>query len=104
MNRPIQLSGHLGNQASGYVSSASYVPHGQFNVLSFGNGLSHLYTYNSRLQPTDIFGAFIGQTQPVLDLRYRWTPNDSSNLNNGNLGQGNDFYVRRSKVCPNLHL
>ena len=64
----------------------AYAPQGDFSQLSFGNGLAQAYSYNQRMQPSEVKYTQSGQTNYALDLVNWWgIPPGQTTQNNGNL-------------------
>jgi RHS repeat-associated protein len=96
-NRPSGLSGTLNSTATQYLADITYAPHGGWAGQTYNkNQMGRLFTYNNRLQPTEmkdgvptLNGSTVASVpNPLLDLQYLWgstTLNGNSTSNNGNL-------------------
>jgi YD repeat-containing protein len=81
-NRVNGVTGTLWGQNTNYVSNVSYAPHGAPYTYSYGNTVWPGVTYNSRLQPTQIYGTVNSDgNQFMYYLWYYW----GSTNNNGNV-------------------
>jgi hypothetical protein len=87
-NRPSALTGTFNSTPTSYLSNLSYAPHGGWTSHTYGNQLARSYTYNNRLQPTEMKDLLPSLTNPALDLQYFWGStvlNGNSTANNGAL-------------------
>ncbi len=81
-NRVSQVAGTLGGQTTNYVSSVSYAPQGAPYTYRYGNTLWPGTTYNSRLQPTQVYGTLNSDgNQFMYYFWYNW----GGTNNNGNV-------------------
>jgi RHS repeat-associated protein len=67
--------------AAASVSNISYASHDALSSETYGNGLVHAISYNSRLQPTEIKLGTSGSPTSIVDLTYSY----GSTANNGNV-------------------
>ena len=67
--------------ASDYASAIRYKPHGGINTLTLGNGLYESWTYNQRLQTTQIKLGATSSGSDKLKLEFNY----GASTNNGNL-------------------
>jgi len=54
VERPIKVTGTLGQATTPYGSSGSYAAHGSLLSIGLGNGFTESWAYNSRLQTTQV--------------------------------------------------
>jgi RHS repeat-associated protein len=79
-NRVSSVGGVLNGQTKTYVGSAIYAPQGSPLSYSYGNTLGRSYTYNSRMQPSQIQDVVNGGTG-LFSMSLDW----GSGNNNGTL-------------------
>ena len=77
-NRPSGLSGTLNSMQTQYLADISYAPHGGWAGQTYNrNQMGRLFTYNNRLQPTEmkdgiptLNGSTVASVpNPLLDLQ-----------------------------------
>ena len=69
------------------LSNINYAPSGGLLSETYGNGLVHSVSYNSRLQPSTINLVSASTSASPLQLSYQYTSTSTSNDNNGNVLQ-----------------
>ncbi len=90
VDRPTAVTGAYGGNSTNYVSNVNYFPHGAPNCEWYGkngpndNSIVPCYTYNSRLQPDQIYSTLNNDGYDSTWVQYFAFDWGSSN-NNGNL-------------------
>lgn len=81
--RPSNMTSAATSYATGANATVSgYAPHGSITSEIYGNGLAHTFSYNSRLQTTEINLGTAGNPTGVLSLAYDYgTTNNNGNIN-----------------------
>ena len=69
------------------LNNINYAPSGGLLSETYGNGLVHSVSYNSRLQPSTINLVSASTSASPLQLSYQYTSTSTSNDNNGNVLQ-----------------
>jgi len=78
--------GYLNSNATSYaplatVTNMTYASHGALGSESYGNGLVHAATYNTRLQASEIKLGTSGNSTSMLDLTYSYgTTNNNGDV------------------------
>ena len=90
-NRVTAVTGTLTGTPTPYLSGMSYAAQGAPAAYTYGNQLARAYTYNNRLQATEMTDSSTASTNSLLDLQFFYggstVLNGNSTANNGNVTQ-----------------